>query len=131
MGSGRSPRTTTSPTCGPPTCRSPSTRGNAVSGPELVTPELLRGWPLPDPEGSKSSRGQVVVVGGAATTPGGVALAGLAALRVGAGRLQLALAGSVAAATAAAFPEAGVLPLPETTGGSVDGRSAATLLRDV
>ena len=102
-----------------------------MSAPELVTPELLRGWPLPDPEGSKSSRGQVVVIGGAATTPGGVALAGLAALRVGAGRLQLALAASVAAATAAAFPEAGVLPLPETTGGSVSGHAAAAALHDV
>ena len=60
--------------------------------PELVTPELLRDWPLPAPGGSKKSRGQVVVVGGAARTPGGVVLSGLAALRVGAGHLQLALA---------------------------------------
>jgi ADP-dependent NAD(P)H-hydrate dehydratase len=99
--------------------------------PELVTPELLRGWSLPDPTGSKKSRGQVVVVGGAAATPGGVALAGLAALRVGAGHVQLAVARSVAPAVAAAFPEAGVFGLPETMSGSVRGTAAAERLVDV
>jgi ADP-dependent NAD(P)H-hydrate dehydratase len=73
----------------------------------------------------------VVVVGGAAATPGAVALAGLASLRVGAGRVQLAVAGSVAPALAAAFPEAGVLSLPETERGSVRGAEAARLLQDV
>jgi ADP-dependent NAD(P)H-hydrate dehydratase len=102
-----------------------------VTPPEVVTPELLRGWSLPDPEGSKQSRGQVVVIGGAATTPGGVALAGLATLRVGAGRVQLAVAESVAPALAATFPEAGVLPLPETDGGSVRGAPAAERLHEV
>jgi hydroxyethylthiazole kinase-like uncharacterized protein yjeF len=104
---------------------------HGVTSPELVTPELLRAWPLPDPEGSKQSRGHVVVIGGAATTPGGVALAGLAGLRVGAGRVQLAVAESVAAALAAIFPEAGVLPLPEADGGTVRGKAAAERLHEV
>lgn len=98
--------------------------------PELVTPELLRHWSLPDPAGGKRSRGQVVVVGGAATTPGGVALAGMAALRVGAGHLQLAVAESVAPILAVGFPEAGVIPLPEVDGGSVGGTTAAARLRE-
>jgi ADP-dependent NAD(P)H-hydrate dehydratase len=98
--------------------------------PELVTPELLRDWRLPDPAGSKRSRGQIVVVGGAAATPGGVALAGLACLRVGAGRVQLAVAKSVAPALAAVFPEAGVLSLPETADGSVRGAAAAEPLEE-
>ncbi|MCW2818986.1 MAG: NAD(P)H-hydrate dehydratase [Marmoricola sp.] len=98
--------------------------------PELVTPELLRGWALPDPAGSKKARGQVVVVGGAARTPGGVALAGLAALRVGAGHVQLAVAASVAPAVAAAFPEVGVLPLPHDDHGSVLGEAAAEVCAD-
>jgi ADP-dependent NAD(P)H-hydrate dehydratase len=97
--------------------------------PELVTPELLRRWPLPDPAGSKRARGQVVVVGGAAATPGGVALAGLASLRVGAGHVQLAVARSVAPVLAATFPEAGVLGLPETAHGSVSGTAAGELLQ--
>src|SRR4051794_30249551 len=97
-----------------------------MSDPELVTPELLRDWALPHPGDSKQARGRVVVVGGAAGTPGGVALAGLAALRVGAGRVQLAVAESVAPSLAASFPEAGVIGLPETDTGSVAGRGAAT-----
>jgi ADP-dependent NAD(P)H-hydrate dehydratase len=101
-----------------------------MPSPELVTPELLRGWPLPDPASSKKARGQVVVVGGAARTPGGVALAGLAALRVGAGHVQLAVASSVAPALAAGFPEAGVIGLREGTGGTILGSAAAETCAD-
>ena len=43
---------------------------------ETVTPALLREWPLPDPGGSKRGRGRVLVVGGAAKTPGAAMLAG-------------------------------------------------------
>ena len=60
--------------------------------PREVTPTLLRSWPLPEAGSSKYGRGQVIVVGGAASTPGAVQLAGLAALRVGAGHLSLAVA---------------------------------------
>ncbi|MBW8871375.1 MAG: NAD(P)H-hydrate dehydratase, partial [Leifsonia sp.] len=86
-----------------------------------VTPELLRGWPLPEPSGSKRSRGQVMVVGGALRSPGAALLAGRAALRVGAGRLTLAVGASVAAQVAVALPESGVVPLAETASGSVRG----------
>lgn len=92
---------------------------------ESVTPQLLREWALPDTGASKYARGDVVVLGGAAGTPGAVSLAGLAALRVGAGRVQLGVAESVAPALAAAFPEAGVIALPQTSSGSIDGRGAA------
>ena len=98
--------------------------------PELITPELLRGWALPDPAGSKKARGQVVIIGGAARTPGGVALAGLAALRVGAGHVQLAVAAPVAPALAAAFPEVGVIPLPHDDHGTVLGEEAAEVCAD-
>ncbi len=96
---------------------------------EVVTPSLLRQWPLPDPGSSKYGRGQVLVVGGAARTPGSVLLAGEAALRVGGGHLQLAVAESAAAALAVAVPEAGVIPLAQTATGSVRG-SAADRLSD-
>ncbi|MFP3464665.1 NAD(P)H-hydrate dehydratase [Leifsonia sp. SIMBA_070] len=88
---------------------------------EQVTPDLLRSWPLPEPSGSKRSRGQVLVVGGALRSPGAAMLAGRAALRVGAGRLTLAVGRSVAAHVAVAVPESGVVPLPETAGGGVRG----------
>ena len=105
-----------------------STPGDGVM--EVVTPSLLRHWPLPDPGSSKYGRGQVLVVGGAARTPGSVLLAGEAALRVGGGHLQLAVAESVAAALAVAVPEAGVIALPQTATGSVRGAGAADRLGD-
>ena len=77
----------------------------------VVTPALLRDWPLPRPEGDKTSRGTVLVVGGARCTPGAVLLAGLAALRAGAGRLQLVVAGESAVPLSIAVPEAKVLGL--------------------
>ena len=80
---------------------------------EQISAQALRDWPLPQPTGDKQSRGQVLVMGGGRTTPGAAMLAGLAALRVGAGVLTLAVAESVAATVAAAVPEAGVLWLPE------------------
>jgi hydroxyethylthiazole kinase-like uncharacterized protein yjeF len=84
-----------------------------------LTPRLLRDWRLPDPRGSKYDRGSVLVVGGSAKTPGAVQLSGLAALRVGAGHLSLAVAGSTAVSLAVATPEAGVIGLPENDRGSV------------
>lgn len=89
--------------------------------PEIITPRLLREWPLPDPQGGKESRGTVLVVGGSRCTPGAVLLAGVAALRAGAGRLQLAVTETTATALSIAVPEAKVVGLPETDGGSVAG----------
>src|SRR5919202_5116778 len=79
----------------------------------VITAGLLRGWPLPDPRGDKQARGTVLVVGGSRFTPGAVLLAGVAALRAGAGRLQLAAHASTAAALSIAVPEAKVVGLPE------------------
>ena len=97
----------------------------------VITPELLRDWPLPTAGDGKYSRGQVVVVGGAARTPGAAMLGALAALRVGAGRLTLAVAGSVAPHVAVALPEAGVVPLGETPEGHVVGSSLGAAADDL
>ncbi len=94
---------------------------------EFLTPSLLRGWPLPEVDGSKYERGQVLVVGGARATPGAALLAGLAALRVGAGRLTIGTAESVAVGLAIAMPEAGVTGLPETCSGAVRGEGVGVL----
>ncbi|MCA0290988.1 MAG: NAD(P)H-hydrate dehydratase [Actinobacteria bacterium] len=99
-----------------------------ADAPRLVTPALLREWPLPEPTGTKLGRGRVVVVGGARKTPGGAMLGGLAALRMGAGRLSLAVAESVAAQVAVAIPESGVHGLRESASGSVTGAGAADIL---
>ena len=106
-----------------------SSRGE--TGAHTVTPQTLRDWPLPEPDESKYGRGQVVVVGGALRSPGAATLAGVAALRVGAGRLTLAVGRSVAAHVAVATPESGVVPLDETPGQSVSGFSLAAASDDL
>ncbi|MGO4147787.1 NAD(P)H-hydrate dehydratase [Paenarthrobacter sp. YAF11_1] len=87
----------------------------------LVTPSLLRDWPLPAPGEDKYSRGAVLVIGGARTTPGAALLAGTAALRAGAGKITLAVAESAAVQIGVALPECGAVGLPENTHGSVTG----------
>ncbi|MEO6500681.1 MAG: ADP/ATP-dependent (S)-NAD(P)H-hydrate dehydratase [Jatrophihabitantaceae bacterium] len=96
---------------------------------QILTPAGLRDWPLPVPEGDKTSRGRVLVIGGARTAPGAAMLAGLAALRVGAGVLTLAVAESVAGPVAAAVPESAVLWLPQTASGSVASGSVEVIER--
>jgi ADP-dependent NAD(P)H-hydrate dehydratase len=86
--------------------------------------------PLPAPGSGKRDRGDVLVLGGARKTPGAAALTGIAALRVGAGRLTVAVAESVAGAFAVSFPEAGVIGLPETKGGAVAGHRGAAAVAD-
>ncbi|MFC3502710.1 NAD(P)H-hydrate dehydratase [Micromonospora krabiensis] len=94
---------------------------------KVITPALLRDWALPVPSGGKDARGTVLVVGGSRFTPGAVLLAGVAALRAGAGVLQLATAESTAAALSIQVPEALVVGLPETSAGAVAGRSGDRL----
>src|SRR4051794_15235826 len=109
------PRTRTSP-------RSPM----PPSSPEctLVTPPVLRAWPLPEPTGGKNSRGSILVIGGSSQTLGAVLLAAEAALRAGAGKLQVATAESVAPFAATALPEALVRALPESDSGAIRAEAA-------
>src|SRR3954469_9027313 len=89
---------------------------------QVITPRLLREWPLPDPEGDKHSRGTVLVAGGSRCNPGAVLLAGVAALRAGAGRLQLAVAEESAVALSIAVAEAKVVGLgPDERAGRAEG----------
>jgi hydroxyethylthiazole kinase-like uncharacterized protein yjeF len=97
----------------------------------VLTHGLLRSWPLPELGSSKYDRGAVLVVGGASGTPGAVMLAGLAALRVGAGRLTLGVAEPVAGQVATALPESGVVALPATATGSVRGDALDALASHV
>jgi hydroxyethylthiazole kinase-like uncharacterized protein yjeF len=83
-----------------------------MSRPVEVTPAVLAGLPLPDADddATKHDRGTVLALGGSPETPGAILLAGLAALRAGAGRLCLATDRSAVTALAVAVPEARVLP---------------------
>ena len=87
--------------------------------PTEITPNVLREWALPGAGAGKYGRGQVLVVGGAARTPGAAMLSAVAALRVGAGRLTLAVARSVAPHVAVSLPESGVEPLDEDGDGHI------------
>jgi len=94
------------------------------ANPQRLTARLLRGMPLPDPDGGKEQRGRVLVIGGSHRVPGAALLAGTAALRAGAGKLQVATAGDVALPFAVAMPEALVLGLPANAQGEITRGSA-------
>jgi ADP-dependent NAD(P)H-hydrate dehydratase len=98
--------------------------------PTIVTPEVLRAWQLPETAGDKNSRGSILVIGGSSETLGAVLLAAEAAMRAGAGKLQVATAASVAPFAAAALPEALVRSLPENDAGAICG-DAADVVRDL
>jgi hydroxyethylthiazole kinase-like uncharacterized protein yjeF len=82
---------------------------------------------LPLEGGGKEERGRVLVVGGGRETPGAVVLAGTAALRAGAGKLQVATGASNAALVASSLPEARVFALPETRAGKFSKSACAKL----
>jgi hydroxyethylthiazole kinase-like uncharacterized protein yjeF len=60
--------------------------------------------------------------------PGAVILAATAALRAGAGKLQIATNRSIVQVVAAAVPEARVFPLPETRAGAIASSAAAEIV---
>jgi ADP-dependent NAD(P)H-hydrate dehydratase len=106
-----------------------------MNEPTTITGGALRDWPLPTPssDDGKEARGSIVVIGGARSTPGAVLLAGLAALRVGAGKLTIATVESTAGPLGVAVPEAAVIGLPETVEGYLGAGAAdqaAELLAD-
>ena len=105
---------------------------SAAGRARAVTPALLRRLPLPRPDdrGDKEERGRVLVVGGATEMPGALVLAGVAALRAGAGKLQLATAAEVAGLVATTVPEARVRALAATEAGGIEPGPAAEALAE-
>jgi len=99
--------------------------GRSSKRPVAVTAALLRRWQIPHPgsSGDKEDRGVALVIGGATEVPGAILLAGVAALRVGAGKLQLAGPRSAATSLGVAVPEARVFSLPESGDGFLDRKS--------
>jgi hydroxyethylthiazole kinase-like uncharacterized protein yjeF len=86
-----------------------------------VNATLLRRWPLPSAAGvaGKEQRGRVLVIGGSCEIPGAALLSAEAALRAGAGKLQVATARPVATAMAIALPEARVVGLATAADGEL------------
>lgn len=101
-----------------------------MSKPQPVTPEFLRDHPLPRPDrdGDKTQRGRVLVIAGSVEMPGAAYLAGVGALRAGAGTLRIATCESSTAQIGVALPEARVFGCSETRGGGVDPANGAKLV---
>lgn len=100
-----------------------------MPAPTRIDAAWLRAHPLPlHGEGTdKNSRGHVVAIGGSRQVPGGLLLTGEAALRAGAGKIQLATVASCALGLGIALPEAGVIALGETGDGEIDAGEIAGL----
>ncbi len=95
----------------------------------LVTPEFLAPLFAPRPrESNKGSYGHVLVIGGSRGKSGAAAMAGMAALRAGAGLVTVASAESAAPVIAAHAPELMTESLPETESGCLAAHSFEILL---
>lgn len=90
-----------------------------MTRPETINADLLRSMPLPWPghDTDKNSRGTVLIAGGSMLSPGAATLSGLAALRAGAGKVNLAVPRMLAREIAVSFPEAGVHAFASTNDG--------------
>lgn len=75
----------------------------------------------------KNKRGRALVVGGAQFVPGALRLSGEAALRSGAGKLQLATVESVAVQLGVLVPEAAMVALPSAENGEIDATASHVL----
>jgi hydroxyethylthiazole kinase-like uncharacterized protein yjeF len=90
----------------------------------LITPESIAPLFAPRPRDSNKGKfGHVLVVAGSRNKPGAAAMAGLSALRAGAGLVTVACPASAMSAIAAHTPELMTEPLPETASGEI-ARSA-------
>jgi hydroxyethylthiazole kinase-like uncharacterized protein yjeF len=101
-----------------------------MTQPREVDADLLREMPLPHhPDDSdKEGRGRLLVIAGSRELPGAALLAGVAALRAGAGKLQIATAESISVQLGIAVPEARVIPHRETAEGCVDESAIETII---
>jgi len=96
--------------------------------PEAVDAAWMRDHPLPAAgDGGKAARGRVLVIGGGVELTGATLLAGVAALRAGAGKLQVAVAKAAVATLSVALPEARVLALPEAASDQATAKAVATI----
>jgi ADP-dependent NAD(P)H-hydrate dehydratase len=100
-----------------------------MSGPTRVTPEFLAGWPPPtvSDRSDKEARGRVLVLAAGAEVAGATRLTGEAALRAGAGKLQIGAPKSLARDLALVLPEARVIAAPETANGELAPEAAEVL----
>ncbi len=86
----------------------------------LITPQSLAPLFVPRPRDSNKGKfGHVLVVAGSRNKPGAAAMAGLSALRAGAGLVTVACPGSALASVSSHTAELMTEPLPETAAGEI------------
>ncbi len=105
-------------------------RNRSSGNPGLL--ERIRAIPrLParDAEAHKGDFGRVLVIGGSVGMAGAPALAGLAALRAGAGLVTIAVPAPVQPTVAGLCPCATTIALPATAQGQIDPAASVRLLR--
>jgi len=92
-----------------------------MSGPDWLDSAWIAANPLPvHGQGTtKNSRGRVVAIGSGRAVPGAIRLTAEAALRTGAGKVQVACPASLGPLLGVAMPEAGVVGLPEDGDGEI------------
>jgi hydroxyethylthiazole kinase-like uncharacterized protein yjeF len=96
-----------------------------TAAPRALTRAELDNFPLPSPKADdKDDKGRILIVAGSAEVPGAALLCALAAMRAGAGKLQVATTATAAQALGVTLPEARLLAMPEDRDGAF-ARSAA------
>jgi hydroxyethylthiazole kinase-like uncharacterized protein yjeF len=93
-----------------------------MSGPQPIDDAMLAACapPAVAPDTDKEARGRLLVLAGGAQVAGAAILTGVAGLRVGAGKLQLAATPALAVHLALAVPEARILQVPAADGEIAD-----------
>ena len=86
--------------------------------PTALDAQALRDHPLPPVvDGDKETKGRILIIAGSRDVPGAALLTATAAMRAGAGKLQVATVESIAVQVGVAMPEAMVVGLAEDDSG--------------
>jgi ADP-dependent NAD(P)H-hydrate dehydratase len=103
-----------------------------MAAPHAIDRDMLRRCapPAVASDSDKEARGRLLVLAGGAEVAGAAILTGVAGLRVGAGKLQMAAPPALAVALALAVPEARVVEVPDA-GGEIHADAAERLGKDL
>src|SRR4051812_39851565 len=97
--------------------------------PTALTASELKRHPLPPIEtGDKDSHGQILIIAGSRDVPGAGLLTAHAAMRAGAGKLQLAAPDDIAVPLGIAMPEAMVVGFATARDGGFSRRAVSPML---
>ena len=99
--------------------------------PTALTQAVLHNYPLPSPKAEdKNDRGRILIVAGCTEVPGAALLCSLAAMRAGAGKLQIVTSNGAAQALGTSMAEARIIAIPEARDGGI-ARSAVDRIREL